>query len=182
MDELLQQVEAQIGDWAWAGMSIGEVGNQLVSIRLLKERLEAIISRLNEATRHGSAVALEMLLEADLPGGKIVMENGYTMLPRQNVNGEVINPSVLAGYLIETGESAIGKIQVPQELLTDEQRSKLISGAPGVELKIHAGTWGKWIRDRVENEKIDPLEPATWPPGVEIKTWSDVQIRKNPSK
>ena len=182
MDEFLKQIEAQIGDWSCAGMTLGEIGNKLVEMRLLRERLDAIITTINEFSRYASSIALQMFEDADLPDAKIIMDNGYSMGVRDNIDGKVVDSSTLAAYLFETGEAAIGQVQIPPAMVSEELKAKLIARADGVEMKIHPGTWGKWLREQIQEGKIDLLDKATWPSGVDISIWQDIQIRKQPNK
>ena len=177
---LLDQIEAQLADWSCAGMTLGEIGDKLVKIRLFKERLESIIKTLNEFQRQASGVALEMFEAADLPDAKIVMDNGYSMIVRNNTNGKVEDPAALAAYLFEEGEASIGKVLIPPEMVSEELKDMLIARTNGVEMKINPQTWGKWLRDAIDDGRIDMLDKSTWPGGVDISIWQDVQIRKNP--
>lgn len=182
MNEQINEHEGQcpdlIGDWQ--GLTIGQVGQRMLSIEQALDELEERKKALNKQLAVGSQIALDTMQEMDLPvDGELKFAEGYKLAIKAHHDCKILDGEQFTRWLFAKGEIGIAKIEFSPAAITRKQKSILLHGGdPNMTVKINPQTRKKWIGDLIYNEKIDELDKTTWPDGLEVTTFTRAEIRK----
>jgi hypothetical protein len=137
----------------------------------LKDYVKEVEEELKTSWKKLAARASEVMDQKEVE--KFTTNEGVTVSKDFQVRGKVVNSIKFFNYLDEKEDSSLGKLELAPHILPDNIKEIINNSNPDdVKINVHWRTMSSYVK-----EVCDPLNPKTWPGGVDVEAWPDVKVK-----
>lgn len=147
---------------SYSNMTLGEAAEELVQIKLARKFLEEIDDVWKDNDVQLKRITRELMDENGI--GEYTVDDTAKIKAKLILNGDIQDNVKFFFWLLDRGDESLGKLNIAPHLVTEEMKEQMRKGDPdAVTLYVHHQTLKSFLADN-----CDPLDPKTWPDGVEI--------------
>jgi hypothetical protein len=150
--------------------TLKDVAQRLVEIKKARDELK---KQEADLVQENKALIAEALAMMDISGVDSFTVDDTAKITRQaNVRGNIESAGQFFEFLSQRKDESLGMLQIDPTIIPPSFKKKIKELEPG-QIKI-AVAWNRlaaYLKD-----VCDPLDKATWPPGVKVDFWEDVRV------